>query len=123
MPMEGSLFWVTALSVIYILAALSLGLLISTVTRTQMAAMLVSAVVLMLPVIMLSGMIFPVESMPDVLQWFSCIIPARWYIHALKKLMIEGLPVAYVARELGILSAMAVCLILVSLKNFKNRLE
>ncbi|MDR1331544.1 MAG: ABC transporter permease [Tannerella sp.] len=123
MPVEGSLFWVTALSVIYILAALSLGLLISTVTRTQMAAMLVSAVVLMLPVIMLSGMIFPVESMPDVLQWLSCIIPARWYIHALKKLMIEGLPVAYVARELGILSAMAVCLILISLKNFKNRLE
>ncbi|MDR1675944.1 MAG: ABC transporter permease [Tannerella sp.] len=123
MPLEGSLFWVTALSVIYILAALSLGLLISTVARTQMAAMLVSAVVLMLPVIMLSGMIFPVESMPDILQALSCIIPARWYIHALKKLMIEGLPVTCVVRELGILSAMTACLILISLKKFKNRLE
>jgi ABC-2 type transport system permease protein len=123
MPLKGSLCWVTALSVIYLLAALSLGLLISTVTRTQMAAMLTSAAVLMLPVIMLSGMIFPIESMPDILQALSCIIPARWYIHALKKLMIEGLPVTYVVRELGILSAMAVCLILISLKKFKNRLE
>lgn len=123
MPQEGSLFWVTALSMIYILAALSLGLLISTVTRTQTAAMLASAVVLMLPVIMLSGMIFPIENMPGILQAFSCIIPARWYIHALKKLMIEGLPVAYVLKELGILSAMALGLMLVSLKKFKNRLE
>jgi ABC-2 type transport system permease protein len=123
MPLAGSLFWLSVLSLVYISVSLSLGLLISTVTRTQMAAMLVSAAVLMLPVIMLSGMIFPVESMPELLQAVSCIIPARWYIQAIKKLMIEGLPVAYVTKELAVLFLMAVSLIGISLKKFKNRLE
>ncbi|MDR1600886.1 MAG: ABC transporter permease [Tannerella sp.] len=122
-PVEGSLFWLSAVSLVYILAALALGLLISTAARTQMSAMLISAVVLMLPVIMLSGMIFPIESMPQILQTLSCIIPARWYIAAIRKLMIEGLPVDSVAAELAVLAAMALALTAASLKKFKNRLE
>ncbi|MDR3261060.1 MAG: ABC transporter permease [Tannerella sp.] len=123
LPVEGSLFWITALSILFILVSLALGLLISTATRTQMAAMLLSAVVLMMPVIMLSGMIFPIESMPDILQAISHVIPARWYIAAIKKLMIEGLPVRYVVKEMAVLFVMAVFLIGVSMKKFKNRLE
>jgi ABC-2 type transport system permease protein len=122
-PVTGSLWGITGLSVIFILVSLALGLLISTVAETQMAAMLLSAAVLMLPVIMLSGMIFPVESMPAILQYITCIIPARWYIEALKKLMIEGLPVGYVMKEMAILTTMAVALTGISLKKFKNRLE
>lgn len=122
-PVEGNLFWLAAVSLTYITTALALGLLISTAVRTQTTAMLFSAAVLMMPVIMLSGMIFPVESMPDILQAVSCIIPARWYIPAVRKLMIEGLPVTCVVKELAILSGMALLLVTVSLKKFKNRLE
>jgi ABC-2 type transport system permease protein len=122
-PMAGSLFWLTALSVVYVITGLALGLLISTLTHTQTAALLVSAGVLMLPVIMLSGMVFPIEGMPAPLRALSCLIPARWYIPAVKKLMIEGLPATYVLREACILTVMAVTLIVVSLRNFKIRLS
>lgn len=121
-PMVGSIFWISVISLIFITTSLSLGLLISTLTDSQMAAMLVSGAVLMLPVIALSGMIFPVESMPWTLQLLSHIVPAKWYIAAIKKLMIEGLPVGYVMKELGILLVMTLLLIGVSLKKFKNRL-
>jgi len=121
-PVVGSLFWITCISLLFISVSLALGLLISTLTDTQMAAMMVSGAVLMIPVIMLSGMIFPVESMPWPLQYISHIVPAKWYIAAIKKLMIEGLPVRFVVKELGILLVMALFLIGVSLKNFKNRL-
>lgn len=122
-PVSGSLFWVSTLSLIYIFVALALGLLISSVVKTQVAAMLASGLVLMMPVMVLSGMIFAVENMPRILQWISAIIPARWYITSIKKLMIEGLPIGYALKELGILCGMAVVLVTVSLMKFKNRLE
>lgn len=122
-PVAGSLFGLTVVSLLFIFVSLSLGLLISSVTRTQVAAMLVSGLVLMMPTMVLSGMIFPVESMPVILQIISDILPARWYIQAVRKLMIEGVDFFYVWKEFGILVLMAVVLITVSLKKFKNRLE
>ena len=122
-PLEGSLIGLCALSLLYIIVSLSLGLLISTVANTQIIAMLASGMVLMMPVIFLSGMIFPVESMPVILQWISSIVPAHWYIDAVKKLMIEGLSVTYCVREFLILFVMAFFLVVVSLKKFKYRLE
>lgn len=121
-PLAGSLAGLTLVSLVFILVSLSLGLLISTITHTQVAAMLISGMALMMPVIMLSGMIFPVESMPVPLQWISDIIPAKWYIIAVKKLMIEGLALEAIWKELGILLLMAVVLLGISLKKFKNRL-
>ena len=76
-----------------------------------------------MPVMLLSGMIFPTESMPVVLQWLSDIIPAKWYILAVKKVMIEGLGLVAVWKEIIILSVMAVALIVLSLVKFKDRLE
>ena len=122
-PVAGSLWTLSFLSLLLIVVALSLGLLISCVVQNQVAAMIVSGIGLMMPVMLLSGMIFPVESMPAVLQWISDIIPARWYIQAVKKVMIEGLGFEAVWREILILSAMAALLIALSLKNFKERLE
>ena len=80
-PVEGSLWTLSFLSLLLIAVALSLGLLISCVVQNQVAAMIVSGMGLMMPVMLLSGMIFPIESMPAVLQWISNIIPARWYRH------------------------------------------
>ena len=122
-PVEGSLWTLSFLSLLLIAVALSLGLLISCVVQNQVAAMIVSGMGLMMPVMLLSGMIFPIECMPAVLQWISNIIPARWYIQAVKKVMIEGLGMAAVWHEALILSGMAALLIGLSLKKFKERLE
>jgi len=122
-PIAGSIFWLAVISLMFVLVALSLGLLISSLVETQVAAMLASGMVLMMPVMILSGMIFPIENMPLPLQWISAILPARWYIAAVKKIMIEGLSISYAMKELTILIGMAVILITVSLKKFKYRLE
>ena len=122
-PVVGSLFWLITVSLLFIFVSLALGLLISLVTRTQVAAMLVSGLMLMMPTMLLSGMIFPIESMPLILQWISDILPARWYIQAVRKLMIEGVPVVLVYKEIGILLLMATVLITISIKKFKYRLE
>ena len=121
-PINGSLFLLVGVSVLYALVALCLGLLISTIADTQQAAMLISAVVLMLPVILLSGMVFPIENMPEILQVISNIVPAKWYIIAVKDIMIKGLGLGSVLQEIGILSLMVVVLIGLSVKRFKIRL-
>ena len=122
-PLAGSLFWIIIVSLIYILLALSLGLLISNVAQTQLVALLLSAMVLLMPVVMLSGMLFPIESMPAVLQWISAVVPPRYYIQAMRKLMIMGVGIREVAQEVAILSGMTILLLTVALKMFKQRLE
>ena len=122
-PLAGSLVWILVISVIYILLALSLGLLISNVAQTQLVALLLSAMVLLVPIVMLSGMLFPVESMPKVLQWISAVIPPRYYIEAMRKLMIMGVGIKEVAREVLILLGMLVLLMSLALAKFNKRLE
>lgn len=122
-PLAGSLLWIILVSVVYILLALSLGLLISNIAQTQLVALLMSAMVLLMPVIMLSGMLFPVESMPVVLQWISAVVPPRYYISAMRKLMIMGVGIREVAHEVLILSGMTVFLLAIALKKFNVRLE
>jgi len=122
-PLAGSLGWILVISVIYILLALSLGLLISNVAKTQLVALLLSAMVLLLPIVMLSGMIFPVESMPRVLQWISAIVPPRYYIEAMRKLMIMGVGIGDVLREVAVLVGMTLLLLAIALKKFNTRLE
>lgn len=122
-PVVGNLGWLLLLSFIFIVTALALGLLISTVANNQVSAMLISGMLMMIPVMLLSGMIFPIENMPLILQWLSHIIPARWYISGVRKIMIEGLPITMVYKEFLILFGMALFLIFVSLKKFKVRLE
>ena len=122
-PLAGSLFWIIMVSIIYILLALSLGLLISNVAQTQLVALLLSAMVLLMPVVMLSGMMFPVESMPQVLQWIAAVVPPRYYIDAMRKLMIMGVGIGDVMQEVVVLIAMTALLLIVALKKFKVRLE
>lgn len=121
-PVAGSLPLIFLASFMFILVALLLGLLISNLVETQVAAMLVSGMGLMMPTMLLSGMMFPIESMPVVLQWVSSIMPARWYISIIKKLMIQGVDGIYVIHEFGVLLLMISVLLFVSLKTFKKRL-
>lgn len=122
-PVAGNLAALWLVSLIYIIANLSLGLLISTMAQQQVIALMFSGLLLMMPTMLLSGMVFPIESMPWPLRGISCILPARWYITAVRKLMIQGLPMIYAWKEIVILASMAVVLIGASLKKLNNRLE
>lgn len=121
-PIRGSLVSIVGLSLIYIILALSLGLLISNVADTQLTALLLSAMVLLMPIVMLSGMMFPIESMPEILQWVSMIVPPRYYIAAMRKLMIMGVGIREVAQESIILISMTLALMTLALAKFKKRL-
>lgn len=121
LPASSGIVNVVLLSLLYIILSLSIGLLVSTLVNTQLTALIVSAVVFMLPIIMLSGMIFPIDNMPVILQWLSCIIPARWYIEAMRKLMIQQLDLSYVVQEIVILLSMTVTILLIAMKKFNTR--
>lgn len=121
-PLRGSLLLLLFVSALFILASLGLGLLISVISSTQKTALLISGMGLTMPTMIFSGIIFPCESMPVVLQYFSDIIPAKWYIIMVKKVMIEGVGFAYIYPELLILLLMTVFLLVVSVRLFKRRL-
>ncbi|MFA6359646.1 MAG: ABC transporter permease [Dysgonamonadaceae bacterium] len=121
-PIVGSLLLLIFVSVLFIFLSLSLGLLISTLVQTQVTAIIISGIGLMMPVLILSGMIFPINNMPNLLQWLSALVPARWYIAAIKKIMIQGLGFFAVAKEIIILIGMIVVLVILSIRNIKPRL-
>lgn len=122
-PIAGSLWWIFLVSGIYILLALSLGLLVSNLVKTQFVALIICAMILLMPILLLSGMIFPLESMPQVLQWISTVIPTRYYISAMRKLLIMGAGIDQVLSEIIILTSMLILLLTLSLATFKKRLE
>lgn len=123
MQVAGSYVLLLAVCLLFIITALSLGILISTVSKGQMNAMLISFAGLLLPVILLSGFIFPVENMPVILQWLSYIIPAKWFLIIIKSITLKGLGLGYIWKELSILVGMTLFFIIVSSKKFKIRLE
>ncbi len=123
MPINGSLVLLLAESLLFIVTALSLGILISTKAETQQVAMMVSLFVLMLPTILLSGFIFPISSMPWPLQWLSAIMPPTYFIIIIKGIMLQGVGLAVLWKETLILLGMTIFLLVAGLKNFKIRLS
>lgn len=121
-PIAGNVFLIMLLSFVFTFSALALGMLISSVTTTQQAAMLGSSIGLMLPSMLLSGLLFPIESMPVILRGISYIIPARWFTEALRDVMIKGLGFSSIWMEFSILLFMTFILLVASIKKFKNRL-
>lgn len=122
-PIAGSLALLILVSIIFIFVSLALGLLISSIVDSQIAALLFSVMGLIFPVVMLSGLMFPIENMPLILQGVAQIIPAKWYIAATRNIMIKGVGIGSIMNELLVLSFMAVFLVALSLKKFKIRLE
>jgi ABC-2 type transport system permease protein len=123
MPFNGSLLLFFAESSLFIIAALSLGLLISNSTDSLQSAMLVSLLGMLIPTMLFTGFMFPIENMPKPLQLISNIVPSRWYYIIVKSIMIKGLGFAAIWKETLILCGMTVFLLLVSLKKFKIRLQ
>ena len=123
MPINGSLFLLMFESILFIISALSLGILISTISDSQQTAMMLSLMGLMLPVIILSGFIFPISSMPMPMQVISNIIPAKWFIIIVKAIMLKGVGIQYIWKETLVLIGMTVFFIALSIKKYKIRLE
>ena len=88
----------------------------------QEVAILISGMVLMLPTMLLSGMLFPIESMPEVLQWVSYLVPAKWYIDSIKVMMIQGLGIRYCLDAVLILVGFLTVITGLSVVKFKDRL-
>lgn len=122
-PMGSNLWIVILVSLVYLALALSLGLLVSTIAQKQVVALLISAAVMLLPIVMLSGMLFPIENMPTALQPLSAIVPARWYIDAMRKLLIQGVSFGPIMKDFLILIAMTITLLAIALRNFNDKLE
>lgn len=123
LPIAGSLPLLLATSVLFTITALSLGLLISTLTASQEMAMLISLVGMFLPTLMLSGFMFPIENMPIPLQAMSNLIPAKWYFIIVKSVMIKGLGISAIWKQITILTGMTIFLLAITVRKFKTRLS
>ena len=123
MPIQGNLLLVIFESLLYISVALALGTLISTVTQSQQTAMTISIMALMMPTLMLTGYLFPIENMPIPLQIISNFLPAKWYIIILKDVMIKGLGLMDILKPTLILILMTIVLTVLSIRNVKQRLS
>ena len=122
-PIVGSLVLLIGLCLVFVFVGLSLGVLISIIAPSQIVALLVSAVIGVILTLMLSGMIFPIENLPLVLQWLAQIIPAKWFIEAARNVMIKGAGIAAITKELTVLGGMALFLLALSVKKFNKRIE
>lgn len=123
LPVKGSIILLLSLTMLYILMSLSLGILISTVSSTMQQAIFISLIGLMLPTILLSGFIFPIENMPKVYDFVSLLVPPRYFIIIIKNIMIKGTGFMYIWKETLILTVMTVIFIGISVRKFKVRLE
>ena len=123
MPIVGSLALLLAESILFIIMALALGIFFSTISNSQQTAMMLSMFVMMLPTILLSGFIFPIENMPIVLQWFCNLMPTKWFIIILRGIMLKGNGIAELWSETLILGLMTLFFIVLSIKKFKIRLQ
>lgn len=122
LPIKGNILLLYAESLLFIITSLAIGLLISIQVQSQQTAMFGSLMATMLPTMLLSGFLFPIENMPLPLQWFSNIVPSKWFYIIARSIMIKGLGFSVIWKETLILAGMTLFLLAVSLKNFKTRL-
>ncbi|HEX6179429.1 MAG TPA: ABC transporter permease [Thermoanaerobaculia bacterium] len=122
-PLRGSVMYLIATGTIFILVSLALGVLISARAQTQRVAMTGALLGTMLPTMILSGFIFPLESMPAPLQWLSNVVPAKWFVIIARGIMLKGIGIAYLWQETLILAAMALVLLTAATRSFHERLD
>jgi len=122
-PMTGSLFWIILSSIVYIILSLCIGLLVSTFSPNQAVASIICGMVFLFPVLMLSGMMFPIESLPTGYQWCSAIVPGRWYISIMKKLMVQGCAPVHILKEFIVLCGMIIACFSAIVVLFKDKLN
>ncbi len=122
-PFRGSILLLLTLTTLYIITALSLGLLISTIARTQQIAMMMAITLTLLPTMMLSGLIFPIASMPTILQWVTYIIPARYYLLIIRGIMLKGSGAGHLLEPILLLGGFTLFLLIASIRRMNITLE
>jgi len=121
-PIRGNLLLLYGISFLFIITMLALGLVISSITDSQQVAMLVSLMGMLLPTLLFSGFMFPIENMPTILQYISNIVPAKWYFYSIQSVMIKGLGIASLTKEIFILIGFVILFLVISFKKFNIRL-
>ena len=121
-PVKGSLFLLLAESALFIITCLTLGIFISIKTSSQQSAMLVSLMGMLLPTVLFSGFMFPIENMPVPLQLISNILPSKWFYIIVKSIMIKGVGFSVIWKETLALTGITLFLFIMSLKSFKIRM-
>lgn len=122
-PLRGSVWLLLFEGMLFILVSLSLGMLISSRTSSQRVAMMGALLGTMLPTMLLSGFIFPIESMPEILRWVSNIIPAKWFVIIARSIMLKGTGLDYLWPQTLVLCGMTFVLLTLSTRSFHTRLE
>jgi ABC-2 type transport system permease protein len=122
LPIAGSIVLLVLLSLLFTVTSLSLGMLISSITASQQTAMLISLMGLFLPTLMLSGFMFPIENMPPPLQFMSNLVPAKWYYYIVKAVMIKGVGISIIWKEVVVLLVMTIAYLTLSIKKYNIRL-
>jgi len=123
LPVKGSIILLLAESMLYILMSLTLGILISTVSKTMQQAIFISLIGIMMPTVLLSGFIYPIENMPKIYDYISSVLPPRYFIIIIKNIMIKGTGLLFVWKETLVLILMTIAFVGLSVRNFKIRLE
>lgn len=121
-PMRGNIILFFLVSLLFISTSLALGLVISNSTSSQQVALLISMIGMLLPTIIFTGFLFPLENMPKFFQWFSHLVPARWYYSGVKSVMLKGLGIQYIWKEILVLTGMSAVLLFIAIKKFNIRL-
>jgi len=122
-PIEGSLVLVLVMMLIYVVTGISLGILVSTLAKTQAVAMLVAVMLTILPTVMMSGFIFPISSMPKLLQYVAAIVPATYFLEIIRGIVLKGNSIANLYQPAGVLLGMDILLITLATRLFRVRLE
>jgi ABC-2 type transport system permease protein len=123
LPVKGSLALLLAETMLYILLSLSIGILISSISKTMQQAIFISLIGMMLPTLLLSGFIFPIENMPEIYDWVSAVLPPRYFIIIIKNIMIKGTGLGMVWKETAILAGMTILMMALAIRNFRIRLR
>lgn len=123
LEVKGNMILLFFASILFIGTSLAIGLLISTVANSQQNAMMISLMGMMLPTMLLTGFMFPIENMPLILRLLSNLVPSRWFFIIIKNVMLKGLGIQFIWKEMLILASMCVVLLTISIKKFKIRLQ
>lgn len=122
-PIQGSLILIMVMMLVYVVTGLSLGMLVSTIAKTQAVAMLAAITMTVLPSLLMSGFIFPISSMPKVFQLVSRIIPATYFLEIIRGIILKGNDLTNLYQPAAILVGIDILLIALSIKSFSMRLE
>jgi len=122
-PIKGSIVFIYFSTSLFILSTLGLGMFVSTISKTQQQAMMIAIFVIMMPMIYLSGFVFPIENMPKVIQYFTYLIPLRYFLTIIRGVILKGTGIADYYFQLSMLLFIGISILTASSFGFRKKIE